>query len=162
MQKCAVAVSFDDALASIGLSSPLTRLTVTGITHDHRKVQPGCVFAALPGMKRHGADFASEAVDAGAVAILTDIVGVRALQNLSVPVVVSAHPRLDMAALAQYIFGNAQAQLVSVGITGTNGKTTTSYLVESVLSATVGPTLLIGTTGVRFGDRKSTRLNSSH
>lgn len=152
MQKSAVAVSLDDALASINLSSSLTRLTVTGITHDHRKVQPGYVFAALPGIKHHGADFASLAMDSGAVAIVTDVAGARAIENLAIPTIISANPRLDMAGLAQYIYGNAQAQLVSVGVTGTNGKTTTTFLIEAVLRATVGQTVLIGTTGVRFGD----------
>lgn len=152
MEKCRVAVSLDDAIASIGLTAALTRLTVTGITHDHRKVMAGNVFAALPGMKRHGIEFAAEAISAGAIAILTDADGARTMDGVTTPIIVSANPRLDMATLARFIYDNAQSQLLSVGITGTNGKTTTSYLVEAVLNATVGSSLLIGTTGVRLGN----------
>lgn len=152
MQQWPVSVSLDDAVASVGLPLPLTRLTVTGITHDNRSVAQGYVFAALPGLKRHGIEFAAAAVEAGAVAVLTDADGAHVAQDLDVPLIVSADPRSDMALLARFIYGDAQSHLLSVGITGTNGKTTTSFLIESALNATVGPTLLMGTTGVRLGD----------
>lgn len=152
MQSSPVSVSLDNALASIGLQSPLTRLTVTGISHDNRLVRPGYVFAAIPGFKQHGIDFAASAIASGAVAILTDADGAQRFDGESVPVIVSANPRADVARIARFIYGNAQEQLVSVGITGTNGKTTTSFLVEAALSRSVGPTLLIGTTGMRLGE----------
>ncbi len=161
MQSIPVAVSLDNAVASIGLQLPITRLTVTGITYDNRQVRSGFVFAALPGFKRHGIEFAADAVAAGAVAVLTDADGAHRFESASVPVIVSADPRADLALLARFIYGDAQAQLVSVGITGTNGKTTTSFLVESALTATLGGTLLIGTTGIRFGEWRGTSARTT-
>ena len=161
MQPSTVAVSLDNAVASIGIQLPVTRLTVTGITYDNRKVLPGFVFAALPGFKRHGIEFASAAVAAGAVAILTDADGAQMFSNADIPTIVSANPRADLALLARFIYGDAQDQLVSVGITGTNGKTTTSFLVESALRRTLGETLLIGTTGIRLGDWSMTSARTT-
>lgn len=161
MQPWPVSVSLDDAIASLGLSLPLTRMTVTGITYDNRLVQQGFVFAALPGLKQHGITFAAAAVESGAIAVLTDADGAHQAAGLSVPVVVSADPRSDMALLARFIYGDAQSHLISVGITGTNGKTTTSFLIESAMNATVGPTMLMGTTGMRLGEWNKTSTRTT-
>ena len=147
-----VSVALDDALTCISGDFPLTQLHVSGITHDNRKVEPGFTFVAIPGFKIHGSTFAEDAVKRGAVAVLTDGVGAQHLEHLAVPVIVSANPRSDMALLAREIYGDAQSQLVSVGITGTNGKTTTAHMVELVLREHGFNPLLLGTVGIRFND----------
>ncbi|MEY2635316.1 MAG: UDP-N-acetylmuramoyl-L-alanyl-D-glutamate-2,6-diaminopimelate ligase [Actinomycetota bacterium] len=147
-----ISVNLDDVVASLNIQEPATHLMVTGITHDNREVEPGFVFAALPGFNRHGAEFASTAVEQGAVAILTDSHGAQALNNLDVPLIVSANPRIDMAHAAQMIYGDAQTRLLSVGVTGTNGKTTTAHMVEALFDANDLKPIMIGTVGVRFNN----------
>ena len=147
-----VSVSLDQALASILTDVPLTGLQVTGITHDNRQVKPGFVFVGIPGFSVHGAKFAASAIDAGAVGIITDAEGAEIIGDVAVPIIKSANPRSDMAFLAREIYGDAQSHLLSVGITGTNGKTTTAHMVASALSDAGKAPLLLGTVGIKFGD----------
>jgi UDP-N-acetylmuramoyl-L-alanyl-D-glutamate--2,6-diaminopimelate ligase len=147
-----VSVSLDDALSVIVSDVPLTGLRVTGITHDNRAVKPGFVFVGVPGFSVHGAKFAASAVEAGAVAILTDGEGAQTCRELNVPVIVSADPRSDMAILAREIYADAQSHLLSVGITGTNGKTTTAHMIAAVLREHGFNPMLLGTVGIRFED----------
>jgi UDP-N-acetylmuramoyl-L-alanyl-D-glutamate--2,6-diaminopimelate ligase len=142
--------SLDDVISALNIVFPETHLTVTGITHDNRNVEPGFIFVALAGFNKHGIEFAPEAVDAGAVAVLTDSDGAHQMSGHDVPVIVSANPRADMAHAAQIIYGNSQSRLMSVGITGTNGKTTTAHMVNSLLEQNHMKPLMIGTVGIRF------------
>ncbi|MFM7598259.1 MAG: UDP-N-acetylmuramoyl-L-alanyl-D-glutamate--2,6-diaminopimelate ligase [Actinomycetota bacterium] len=121
---------------------------VSGITLDSRAVQPGDLFAALPGANAHGAQFCDEARSRGAVAVLTDEVA----ETAGLPAVRCADPRYALGDLAAEIFGRPSDELLMVGITGTNGKTTTAFLVEAGLRAAGYATGVIGTTGVRLGD----------
>lgn len=121
---------------------------VSGITLDSRAVQPGDLFAALPGANAHGAQFCDEARSRGAVAVLTDEVA----ETAGLPAVRCANPRSALGDLAAEIFGRPSDELLMVGITGTNGKTTTAFLVEAGLRAAGYATGVIGTTGVRLGD----------
>jgi len=121
---------------------------VTGITLDSRSVQPGDVFAALPGAQMHGATFCDQARARGAVAVLTDEVA----DTAGLPALRCADPRASVGSLAAEVFGRPSDDLLMVGITGTNGKTTTAFLVEAGLRAAGYATGLIGTTGVRLGD----------
>jgi UDP-N-acetylmuramoyl-L-alanyl-D-glutamate--2,6-diaminopimelate ligase len=146
----AISVNLDDILAALNIREPATHLTITGITHDNRGVEPGFVFAALAGFNLHGADFADSAIELGAVAVLTDSAGAQQLKDLNVPVIVSANPRADMAHAARLIYGDSQSRLLTVGITGTNGKTTTAHLVNAVLDANELNPIMIGTVGVLF------------
>lgn len=103
---------------------------ITGLSHDSRKVAPGWMFAALPGEKSHGTEFLTGALDAGAAAVLSD----RSPEpELSVPWIQSATPRRTMAILAWLLAGDPQERLHLVGVTGTNGKTTTAGLIASIL-----------------------------
>ncbi|HBF81165.1 MAG TPA: UDP-N-acetylmuramoyl-L-alanyl-D-glutamate--2,6-diaminopimelate ligase, partial [Streptomyces sp.] len=106
---------------------------VTGITHDSRAVRPGDVYAALPGARLHGADFAAQAAGLGAVAVLTDPAGAERAAATGIPVLVTEDPRGRMGELAAEIYGRPGADLLQIGITGTSGKTTTAYLVEGGL-----------------------------
>jgi UDP-N-acetylmuramoyl-L-alanyl-D-glutamate--2,6-diaminopimelate ligase len=124
----------------------------TGITHDSRAVRPGDVYAALPGARFHGADFAAQAAERGAVAILTDPAGADRAAATGLPVLTVEDPRARIGELAAAIYDDPGAHLTQIGITGTSGKTTTAYLVEGGLRAAYGArTGLIGTVETRIG-----------
>ena len=115
-------------------------LDVTNSTDD---VRPGSLYCCLPGARRDGHDFAADAVAAGAVALLVE----RVLPDIdpSVAQVVVADARGAMAPLAAEVHGHPSRALQVVGVTGTNGKTTTTYLVRSILEAAGRPTGVLGT-----------------
>ncbi|WP_431904798.1 UDP-N-acetylmuramoyl-L-alanyl-D-glutamate--2,6-diaminopimelate ligase [Micromonospora carbonacea] len=125
---------------------------VTGVTHASQEVRPGDLYAALPGARRHGAEFAAGAAAAGAVAALTDPAGAPAVAAAGLPALVVPDPRAVLGALASAVYGDPTAGLTVIGITGTAGKTSTAYLVESGLRAAGHVTGLIGTVETRLGD----------
>ncbi|WP_346959069.1 UDP-N-acetylmuramoyl-L-alanyl-D-glutamate--2,6-diaminopimelate ligase [uncultured Arthrobacter sp.] len=130
---------------------------VTGISLNSRAVLPGDLYVALPGATRHGADFVSQAVDAGAVAVLTDDAGARLLalsNDISVPVLLAAEPRSLVGRLSALIYRSRPENGASpalYGVTGTNGKTTTTYFINSLLQALGQKTGLIGTIEILAG-----------
>ncbi|MEO6143749.1 MAG: UDP-N-acetylmuramoyl-L-alanyl-D-glutamate--2,6-diaminopimelate ligase [Dermatophilaceae bacterium] len=128
-------------------------VVVTGVTLDSRAIRPGDLYAALPGAHVHGADFAGAAISLGAVAVLTDPTGAALLElaGLSVPVLVAPDPRAVLGRVAALVYGRASQQLTMLGITGTNGKTTTAYLLDSALRTLGRVTGLIGTVETRIG-----------
>lgn len=127
-------------------------VTVTGVTHASQEVRPGDLYAALPGARRHGAEFAEGAAAAGAVAALTDPAGAPAVAAAGLPALIVPDPRAVLGALASAVYGDPTAGLTVIGITGTAGKTSTAYLVESGLRAAGHVTGLIGTVETRLGD----------
>ncbi|PID96024.1 MAG: UDP-N-acetylmuramoyl-L-alanyl-D-glutamate--2,6-diaminopimelate ligase [Actinomycetales bacterium] len=134
----------------------------TGVSLDSRTVRPGDLYAALPGLRAHGADFANAAVSAGAVAVLTDPTGIERLDSLpGVPVLVCAQPRVRLGELAARIYGYPAEGMRIIGITGTNGKTTTAYLLETALRALGSATGLIGTVETRIGDRRLSSVRTT-
>ena len=128
-------------------------VTVTGVTHDSRAVRPGDVYAGLPGSRAHGAEFAAAARAAGAVAMLSD----RASDEL--PTLVVADPRKVLGDLARWVYGDPSAAMDVIGVTGTNGKTTTAYLLEAGFAAAGRTTGLVGTVETRVAGE---RLDSAH
>nr|WP_206323650.1 UDP-N-acetylmuramoyl-L-alanyl-D-glutamate--2,6-diaminopimelate ligase [Streptomyces sp. HNM0574] len=130
----------------------------TGITHDSRAVRPGDVYAALPGARFHGADFANQAAGLGAVAVLTDPAGAERAAGTGLPVLTVPDPRGRMGALAATVYGEPGEGLLQIGITGTSGKTTTAYLIDGGLRELAkkddAPTGLIGTVESRIGDER--------
>ena len=125
---------------------------VTGVTHDSRDVRPGDLYAALPGFRTHGAEFVVQAVALGAVAVLTDVAGADRATATGVPVLVVEDARSHLGAVASAVYGDPSHDLLLVGVTGTNGKTTTSYLVDAGFRAAGHVTGVIGTVGTRIGD----------
>lgn len=128
---------------------------ITGVTLRAQDAVPGDLFAALPGASSHGANYAKAALDAGAVAVLTDADGVDLIRSkfggaVPVPVLVHPMPRAILGAVAAAVFGNPSDRVVVLGITGTSGKTTTAYLVEAGLRSAGRIPGLIGTVGVRI------------
>ena len=123
-------------------------MTITGVTLDSRAVRAGDLFAALPGHVRHGAEFARSAVTAGAVAILTDDAGLGKCAELGVPVLVIENPRAHLGELSAKVHARPADELTMLGITGTNGKTTVTHLLDAALRTAGHRTGVIGTVGV--------------
>jgi UDP-N-acetylmuramoyl-L-alanyl-D-glutamate--2,6-diaminopimelate ligase len=124
---------------------------VTGISYDSRQAAAGSVFVALRGLHADGASFAREAVSRGAVAVVGEG---DAPHSLGAPWLQVADARLALAALAHEFYGRPSEKLTLVGITGTNGKTTTSYLLASIFEAAGIRCGRIGTVGYRIGQRE--------
>ncbi len=137
-----------------GLTAPdaAADLAVTGVTLDSRAVQPGDLYAALPGARTHGATFAAQAAAAGAVAVLTDPGGRERAEAAGLPVLLHTGPRAVLGAVSATVYGDPAADLLLLGVTGTNGKTTTAYLLEAGLRAAGHATGLVGTVETRIGD----------
>jgi UDP-N-acetylmuramoyl-L-alanyl-D-glutamate--2,6-diaminopimelate ligase len=138
------------SVAGLTAMGPLAGVETTGCTHDSRAVRPGDIYAALPGTRAHGADFAVQAVAAGAVAVLTDPAGAARVKG--VPVLVAAAPRSVLGQVASWVHGDPSKDLIVLGVTGTNGKTTTAFLLEAGLRAAGRGTGLLGTVLTRIGD----------
>ncbi|MGH3123577.1 MAG: Mur ligase domain-containing protein, partial [Streptosporangiaceae bacterium] len=126
------------------LAGPGGPVTVSGVTHDSRRVRPGDLYAALPGSQHHGARFCDDAADAGAVAVLTDPDGKSLARHCGLPVFVVSDPRARLGEIASWIHGNPSGQLTLIGVTGTSGKTSTTYLLESGLRRAGHVTGLLG------------------
>ena len=139
---------------------------VTGVTLRAAEVRPGDLFAALPGARAHGADFAAAACAAGAVAVLTDPDGAAAIRRAEahdraatrpalagVPVLVHPRPRDVLGSAAALVYGDPTARLSVLGVTGTSGKTTVAHLLEAGLAAAGRTTGLLGTVGTRIDGR---------
>jgi UDP-N-acetylmuramoyl-L-alanyl-D-glutamate--2,6-diaminopimelate ligase len=142
----------EDLLAAVpGLRAQgdVTGLLVSGCTHDSRAVEPGDLYAGLPGAHYHGASFAADAVARGAVAVLTDEAGAGQVEG--VPSLVSEDPRGVLGAVASWVHGDPSRDLTVLGVTGTNGKTTTAFLLEAGLQAAGLTTGLLGTVATRIG-----------
>jgi UDP-N-acetylmuramoyl-L-alanyl-D-glutamate--2,6-diaminopimelate ligase len=140
------------AVPGLVVQGDIDELVVTGCTHDSRQVRPGDLYAALPGAHAHGAAFADQAVADGAVAVLTDAEGAVGLG--AIPALVADEPREVLGHVAAWVHGNPAAELTLVGVTGTNGKTTTSFMVEAGLRAAGATTGLIGTVVNRVAGRE--------
>ncbi|MGA8788212.1 MAG: UDP-N-acetylmuramoyl-L-alanyl-D-glutamate--2,6-diaminopimelate ligase [Paenarthrobacter sp.] len=132
---------------------------VTGITLNSRAVEPGDLYMALPGASRHGADFVPQAVEAGAVAVVTDDAGARQLAlagEQPVPVLIIDQPRTAVGPLAALIYRSQPSEggyPTLYGVTGTNGKTTTTYFINSLLRALGKKPGLIGTIEIVAGGK---------
>ncbi|MGH3193434.1 MAG: UDP-N-acetylmuramoyl-L-alanyl-D-glutamate--2,6-diaminopimelate ligase [Streptosporangiaceae bacterium] len=134
---------------------------VCGVTLDSRSVQPGDLYVALPGARVHGAAFCADAVAAGAVAVLTDPDGRGRAIASGVPVFVVADPRARLGEVACWVYGDPSRRLRLIGVTGTSGKTTSTYLIEAGLRAGGHLTGLIGGVQTRIGrDRIASSLTT--
>jgi UDP-N-acetylmuramoyl-L-alanyl-D-glutamate--2,6-diaminopimelate ligase len=123
---------------------------VTGVTHDSRAVQPGDLYIARAGERSHGIDHVEAALNVGAVAVLTDAESASAATAAGArAVVVVDDVRRAMGAASAWVYGDPAAALLLLGVTGTNGKTTTVYLLDAGLRAAGRRTGLIGTIETR-------------
>jgi len=126
---------------------------VRGVTLDSRLVAPGDLYVALPGRRHHGAAFTTAAAAAGAVAVLTDPAGRPAAAGAGLPVLVLEDPRAVLAEAAAQVYGRPADALTTYGITGTNGKTTTTFLLDAALRAAGHRTGTVGTIGFLLDGR---------
>jgi len=122
---------------------------IRGVAYDSRKVAPGEIFVAIPGLKQDGRRYVEDALARGATAVVLE--GADLLEGRSVARVLVGSARAALARLARAYFGHPSGSLTVIGITGTNGKTTTSYLVDGLLAAQGRRTGLIGTVQYRIG-----------
>jgi len=148
----AIAARLGDVRLVDGPPGGAADVTVTGITHASDEVRPGDLFAALPGARTHGSAYVAAAAAAGAVAVLTDADGVSAAQAVGLPAIVVPDARAALGPAAADVYRDPAGRLVLIGLTGTAGKTSTAYLVESGLRAAGHVTGLIGTVETRLGD----------
>ena len=137
------------------LTTALQGATLTGngdieiqsLEYDSRRVEPGSLFVAVRGLKMDGRDYIPQAVAAGASAVMADL----PLDNdPGVPVMHVKDVRQSMALAAAELYGNPSQHITLVGITGTNGKTTTTYLLESILQQAGFNVGIIGTVNTRY------------
>ena len=137
------------------LVNTASTVDVGGITADSRLVQPGDLYVALPGAARHGASFVPDALASGAAAVLTDETGRELITRAGVGVAVQvvADPRSAMAGLAARIYGCPADALKTFAVTGTNGKTTTTFLLDAALRAAGHRVGLVGTVGFLLNGR---------
>jgi UDP-N-acetylmuramoyl-L-alanyl-D-glutamate--2,6-diaminopimelate ligase len=111
----------------------LDGVEVTGVTVRTSEVQPGDLFAALPGKNAHGASFTPDAAAAGAVAVVTDAAGADLAADAGLPIVIVDDPRRALGAVSAWVYRTQESPPLLFGTTGTNGKTSTSYLLEAIL-----------------------------
>ncbi len=138
-----------------------TGLDITGLCYDSRKATPGCLFVAMRGEKADGRDFIKDAAQRGAVAVISE-------QSSDMPAALSAltflrvrDGRLALASAANAFFMNPSSALSVTGITGTNGKTTASYLVKSILEAWGKKAGLLGTIRYMIGEEISAATHTT-
>lgn len=129
---------------------------VRGVTADSRTVTPGALFVALPGARVDGHRFAADAERAGAAALLVE----HPLEGRSIPQIVVQRARPMLAEAAAWWYGDPSTELGVVGITGTDGKTTTSFLASSALAAAGLAAGLLGTVATQIGGRRE--ANPAH
>mgnify|MGYP003575057519 CR=1 FL=1 len=151
-------MKLQDLLKHLHLLVPYegTNAEITSIENDNRKVQKGSLFICIKGYTVDGHNFAESAVKNGAAAVLSE----RALP-LSVPVIIVNDTTRAMAVLADAFYHHPTKKLHLIGITGTNGKTTTSHLIEKIFSDASHNTGLIGTMYTKIGDQKIETKNTT-
>ena len=131
-------------------SSNLENISIAGISIDSHQIEAGDLFVAVAGTKVHGATYAGNAKLNGAVAVLTDEVGAGIITDL--PVLVVADPRATAGVVAAWLYKEPMRDMFSVGVTGTNGKTTVTTLMYQIAMAAGRQSGLIGTVETRIGD----------
>lgn len=124
---------------------------ITGICYDSRKAAPGCLFVAIRGFQSDGHAYIRAALDRGASAVLLETPPEGALPE-NIPVYRAENTRRALAQVSAAFFGHPERALKLIGITGTNGKTTSTFLIRHILEKTGHQCGLIGTTGVWVGE----------
>jgi len=136
--------------SAISKHADLESLLITGLSIDSHQIEAGDLFVAVAGSKVHGATYAGNAKLNGAVAVLTDEVGARIITDL--PVLMVADPRAAAGVVAAWLHKEPMRDMFSVGVTGTNGKTTVTTLMYQIAMAASRQSGLVGTVETRIGD----------
>ena len=137
------------ALSSFDQKLFNTDVEITGVSINAAEVKSGDLFIALPGAKTHGMNFIDQAISNGAIAVLSD-----KKLDCSIPVFIDQTPRNLVGPISNWVYSKPFSKLVAVGVTGTNGKTTTTNLVKQFWDLNGINSGLIGTLGVEIGSEK--------
>lgn len=152
-------ISAAELAKQLGVPTPdssLNAVTVEGVSVSTLDLEPGWAFVGIPGMREHGARRALEAKQIGATLLITDSEGAQIAKDAGLPIVLVEDPRASAAPAAKALHADAFKNLTLVGVTGTNGKTTTTYLLRAALAPTISPMGIIGTLEVEVGPHKIT------
>lgn len=143
-----------DSIASTGQLDVDAR----DVTHDSRACEPGSVFAAIRGEKTDAHKFIPQAIERGAIAVISELVS----PNESVPAWIQVeNVRAALARSAAAVHGHPSERLKLVGVTGTNGKTTTAHLIDSIIRASQGTSAIFGTISHRVANESAVALNTT-
>ena len=134
-------------LATLVSGTCLGDAKVFGVTHNSKSAQAGDLYVALLGANNHGIDFLDEAVANGAIAVASDSHGVAIAKQKGIPTIELSNAREDMAKLAADVYGHPERKLTLAGVTGTNGKTTTTHILRSIFLDAKKHVGVIGTLG---------------
>ncbi len=137
---------------------------ITGVEYDSRRVRKGSVFVAMKGGTTDGNRYLDKAIAAGALGIITDSSPAfdhLLVYNAGLPVLEVEHGRRALAQASAAFFGHPEKKLAATGITGTNGKTTTAFLIEALLKAAHRKTVLVGTIEYHVGDEIRASLHTT-
>jgi UDP-N-acetylmuramyl-tripeptide synthetase len=148
------------AVAEWRRTDPAANPMIRGIRYDSRKVAPGDLFVALRGANSDGHDYIERAIALGAAALLVETLP-EADRISNVPTARVPDCRRALAPLAEEFFGRPAEELTLIGVTGTNGKTSTTYLVESILTQAGQRTGLVGTVEIRFAGEREVAVNTT-
>ena len=151
-----------DLLAGVELKQELApevaALEARGLDYDSRRVEAGSLFFAFAGARADGRAFAAAALERGAIAVASELDAPPGFTGIWIPV---AHGRQALALAARNFYGKPDEQIRLTGITGTNGKTTTGFLIDSVLRAAGNTTALIGTIEYHLANRVLPAVNTT-
>lgn len=140
-------------------------VSVSGVSLDSNKITRGELFAALPGRNAHGAQFAEQAISRGANAILTDPVGLAALQQteaiIDIPILCVDQPREHLGEVCKLVFENPSADMLLLGVTGTNGKSTTTSMIYQAARAQGLKAGLIGTLATMINGEEVSNIRTT-
>jgi UDP-N-acetylmuramoyl-L-alanyl-D-glutamate--2,6-diaminopimelate ligase len=151
-----------EVLAGAGLKQPLaaklSERRVAGLDYDSRRIEKGWLFFAFPGAKADGRAFAGQAMERGAIAVVSEL---PAPAGFALPWIQVEQGRRALSTAARNFYASPDRDILLTGVTGTNGKTTTNYLIDSVLRAAGKTTALVGTIEYRLADRVLPAVNTT-
>src|SRR3954465_64852 len=150
-----------EVLEGAGVLSDLTAVAqreVFGLAYDSRKVSTGFLFFAFAGAKADGRSFAADAITKGALAVVSELTAPSGFQGEWIQV---QHGRRAIATAAGRFYGHPDRRLKLTGITGTNGKTTTAFLIDSIYRTAGHVTALVGTIEYRLAGRILPAVNTT-
>jgi len=155
-------MTLEQLLSGIPLRSPVSASLaiseISGLEYDSRRIEPGFVFFAFPGAKADGRKFAASAMERGAVAVVSEH---PAPEGWTAPWIQVEHGRAALAQAARNFYGSPDRRLAITGITGTNGKTTTAFIVDEILRSAGRTTALVGTIEYRLGAKRLAAVNTT-
>ncbi len=130
---------------------------ISGVCYDSRKVASGDIFVCISGFKSDGHVYAKSAADAGAKAVIAE----HTLEDIGVPVIITNDARKALSAVSANFFGRPSDDMLVFGVTGTNGKTTTSYLLKSIVEKSNRECAVLGTIAYVYGGQKFNSSNTT-